>query len=422
MNRIEAPSLKEIDKINFIEPRKVLIGNIAPFYSIENHGSDAARIELFFKAGTIIDRPVLASLCSGLLLAGTSKETATEIHNNIDDLGGFFDINLSQEHTVVSVYALNDQIIPLLTIVMDAMHNASFPEAEIEEQIADKKQRLRVSYEKVNFLCQRDFQKRLFEGTNYAKVTEIEDYDSVTRAEIIDFFNSYFRKGLLKATLVGRLQEEQLREIEQLLAPWAGKEVTNNTPIFKQQKGNYHIEKTATVQTGIRIGRMMFDRKQEDYHGFVIMNTIFGDYFGSRLMKNIREDKGYTYGIGSALAEMKDNGYFIIGTEVGAEVAAATLKEIQYEMTQMKDQLVDKEELELVRNYLLGQALKSADGPFAMMDLFLGVEMHGLDYSFYNEALKKLKLITAEEIQSLAKKYLVWEEMLVITAGQQLID
>ena len=91
-------------------------------------------------------------------------------------------------------------------------------------------------------------------------------------------------------------------------------------------------------------------------------------------------------------------------------------------MTQMKEQLVDKEELELVRNYLLGQALKSADGPFAMMDLFLGVEMHGLDYSFYNEALKKLKQITADEIQSLANKYLVWEEMLVITAGQQLID
>ena len=164
----------------------------------------------------------------------------------------------------------------------------------------------------------------------------------------------------------------------------------------------------------------MFDKHHADYHGFNVMNTIFGDYFGSRLMKNIREDKGYTYGIGSMLAEIYQNGYFAIMTQVGKKFVDPTLDEIKKEMDKMRNELVGEEELTMVRNYLMGQSLKAADGPFSMMDLFLQVEVADLDYSFYNRAIHVLKTITPQEIKALAQKYLIWDEMLVITAGQQL--
>src|SRR5690606_27837795 len=128
--------------------------------------------------------------------------------------------------------------------------------------------------------------------------------------------------------------------------------------------------------------------------------------FGSRLMSNIREDKGYTYGIGTLVSELQETGYFMIATEVGKDVKDATLKEIRYEMERLKTELVPKEELELVKNYLLGQLLKSADGPYSMMDLYLSVEIQDLELDFYNEAISKIQTITSERILQLSNKYL----------------
>ena len=147
------------------------------------------------------------------------------------------------------------------------------------------------------------------------------------------------------------------------------------------------------------------------------MNTIFGDYFGSRLMSNIREDKGYTYGIGTMVAELHETGYFLIATEVGKDVKDATLKEIQYEMERLHSELVPEEELQLVKNYMLGQLLKSADGPYSMTDLYMSVEPYDLDLDFYNRSIESINSITPERIQELAKTYLQWNDMTVVSAG-----
>ncbi len=134
-------------------------------------------------------------------------------------------------------------------------------------------------------------------------------------------------------------------------------------------------------------------------------------------MSNIREDKGYTYGIGSYLVEHQNYGYFVIGTEVGVQTRTATFEEIQYEFDRLKNELVSQEELSLVQNYMLGQLLKSADGPYAMLDLFANVQQNGLGLEFYDHLINRIRNITPERIQELAKRYLIWEEMLIISAG-----
>ena len=171
------------------------------------------------------------------------------------------------------------------------------------------------------------------------------------------------------------------------------------------------------MQCALRIGRILFDKTHEDYLDFLILNTILGDYFGSRLMTNIREEKGYTYGIGTMVAELHKTGYFLIATEVGREVKNATIKEIQYELKRLQTEKVQQDELRLVKNYMLGQLLKSADGPYSMTDLFLSAEMHEKDLEFYNEALLSIQNITAERIQELSVKYLNWENMTIVSAG-----
>ena len=420
IDRKIAPSIRDVEEINFLTPKKVLIDNQLPFYSLENTGSDAVKLDLYFSAGTIVNNPLVANFTAGLLFSGSSTKSSEEIYNEIDDLGGFVDINVSHEYAILSLYSLNSQLLELLRVVLSALNDVTFPEGEVKELLKDRKQKLKVNLGKVNYLAQIELQKRLFKGTLYGKTIELNDFDTINRALIQDFYDTYYRKGINKVSLIGNVNDEDTNAIHALLGPWYKKKIIPKSMTFNPEKGVFHVEKVGALQSGIRVAKIMFDKHHADYHGFNVMNTIFGDYFGSRLMKNIREDKGYTYGIGSMLAEIYQNGYFAIMTQVGKKFVDPTLDEIKKEMDKMRNELVGEQELTMVRNYLMGQSLKAADGPFSMMDLFLQVEVADLDYSFYNRAIQVLKTITPQEIKALAKKYLIWDEMLVITAGQQL--
>ena len=420
IDRKIAPTIRDVEEINFLTPKKVLIDNQLPFYSLENTGSDAVKLDLYFSAGTIVNNPLVANFTAGLLFSGSSTKSSEEIHNEIDDLGGFVDINVSHEYAILSLYSLNSQLLELLRVVLSALNDVTFPEGEVKELLKDRKQKLKVNLGKVNYLAQIELQKRLFKGTLYGKTIELNDFDTINRALIQDFYDTYYRKGINKVSLIGNVNDEDTNAIHALLGPWYKKKIIPKSMTFNPEKGVFHVEKVGALQSGIRVAKIMFDKHHADYHGFNVMNTIFGDYFGSRLMKNIREDKGYTYGIGSMLAEIYQNGYFAIMTQVGKKFVDPTLDEIKKEMDKMRNELVGEQELTMVRNYLMGQSLKAADGPFSMMDLFLQVEVADLDYSFYNRAIQVLKTITPQEIKALAKKYLIWDEMLVITAGQQL--
>jgi predicted Zn-dependent peptidase len=154
-----------------------------------------------------------------------------------------------------------------------------------------------------------------------------------------------------------------------------------------------------------------------DFMGLTIVNTILGGYFGSRLMSNIREEKGYTYGISSHLLTLKDSGYFVIGSTVGADVWKETVTECNKEMTRLCSDLVKPDELELVRNYLTGQVQRSVDGPFQMADQLRALLMHDLDLKYLSDFIMLVNTITPEEIRHLASAYLDPSTMTVVAAG-----
>jgi predicted Zn-dependent peptidase len=177
------------------------------------------------------------------------------------------------------------------------------------------------------------------------------------------------------------------------------------------------IEKEGAVQSAIRIGRVLFNKTHPDYLGMQVLNAVLGGYFGSRLMANIREDKGYTYGIGSGLVSMFGGGYFVISTEVGVEVTNAALKEIYYEIDKLQHELVGEDELELVRNYLIGVFLRSTDGPFAIGDRLKGIVGYGLGYEYYERYVETIRTITPEQLRDLANKYLKKEDLIELVVG-----
>ncbi len=417
LDRKIAPKITDIEEIKFIYPQKMELSDLVPMYWMKEVPNATSRIDFYFDAGTVRGKSVLASLTAGLIFSGTKEKDSTTLHNLLDDSGAYFDVGLTQESALVSFYALNDQMLNIFRIFEDAFENGVFPQKEIDELVNDRKQKFLVNYEKVSFLAQREFQKQIFNGTPYSRLIELSDYDDVSRTEIIDFFNQFYKNGLMKVVVVGDLPQTTVDYIAGQSRKWCVQARPEFQSDFSNNIKTIKLEKKDAIQSAIRVGKTLFNKEHDDYLAFTILNTILGEFFGSRLMKNIREDKGYTYGIGSYLSEINKSGYFLIGTEVGSDVRDKALDEIKKEIELLQNELIIEDELELVKNYLLGQALKSADGPYAMMDLFLAVESHGMNLDFYNKFIHKIQTIKPQELLDLARKHLNWDSMTIITAG-----
>lgn len=418
MDRTQQPQLEGINKIDFVKPKVFGATDHCKLYCMTEVPNETSRFDLYFDAGSVQGEIGIATAVSGLLLSGTKDKTSIEINEAINSLGGFLEIGVANENAVVSIYALKENILPIARILKDAIQNCQFDEVEVAEYINDKKQKFKVSMEKVATLAQRSLKQHLFHSDeNYSRINKLEDFDLIKRQNLQKFHREHYLEGLSKMVLIGAFNQDEIDSFMDVFGSWAKNSDTSYLDHFSNLKGYSHIEKEGAVQTAVRVARPLFTKEHPDYLDFLILNTILGDYFGSRLMTNIREDKGYTYGIGTMVAELSKIGYFLVGTEVGKDVKDATLQEIQYEFKRLQTELVSPEELELVKNYMLGQLLKSADGPYSMMDLFLSAELHDLNLDFYNDAISSINNITPTRILELANKYLNWDDFTIVSAG-----
>lgn len=416
MNRNEVPALKQIEQISIVAPQ-IRSRFPIPFYFMNEVPNATSRIELYFDAGTINGKIGLASAVSGLLLSGTDKLNSTQIHTELDNLGAYTDVSIGHESVIVTLYGLKEKLPEITALFIQSLINADFKQNEIDELIADKKQKLKINFEKVSFLAQREFSKNLFVNSSYGRVIEEQDYDHLSRQEIIDFHKNQYLSGLYNVVLLGGFSDSEVAKFEDLLGPLCISEQPRFKEILSNKAGTFPVSKEGALQASIRLGRILFTRKHADYIPFTILNTVLGEYFGSRLMSNLREDKGYTYGVNSMVSEYQNTGYFLIATDVAAEHRDSALIEIRYEMEKLQNELIEHHELELVKNYLLGQLLKSADGPYAMTDLCVHLKNYGLEADYYNRFIQELNDMTSEKLLECAKKYLNWSDMTIVTAG-----
>lgn len=418
INRQEQPRVNTIEHIDFVKPHIFDITPDVPLVWMKDVPNDSVRLDLFFDAGITRGKDSLPAIVHALLLSGTGTLSSVEIHESIDALGGFIDTDLAFETATVSIYCLREHIEAIAALVANAINGLSFRENEVEDALRSMSQKFRENKQKVKHVAQQQFRGALFASDEaYSTLPEESDFGSADRQAMKRFFRDHYLNGLTRMTLVGNLEQDTVDALIDLF----GKLAMDKLPVygsdFTGKDKRLHFPVEGSVQTAIRMGRILFPKAHPDYIGFQMVNTILGDYFGSRLMSNIREDKGYTYGIGSAMMELHNSGYFVIVTEVGTDVVHATLKEIRVEIERLQTELIDPGELELVRNYVLGQLLKSADGPYAMLDMYNSVDIYGLDLSFYDDMIRSVKNITPERIRELAIAYLQWDDFLIVTAG-----
>jgi len=422
LNRTQAPAFKQVEHINFIQPEQQHLENGIPVYTIFSGEQELLRIEFIFgNVNWDSNKPLQSIAVSSLLNNGTQKRSSKEIAEQIDFYGAFFQTEYGQDQSSVTLYTLNKHLPSVLPIVKDILANSQFSQPELDIYIQNQKQKLQVNLQKNDILSRKEFAHALFGDTPYGADIQLKHYDELKREDLLDFFKAAYNPKNCTIIVSGKFDHQAYALLNNEFGQdWAFGSPTKNSFSFTgQHKKNIYIEKPEALQSAIRIGKRSINRKHEDFAGLQILNTVLGGYFGSRLMANIREDKGYTYGIGSGISSLKDAGYFFISTEVGADVCGNALNEIYKEIDLLRNERIPEEELSLVRNYMLGSMLGSLENVFSHADKFKNIYFSGLGYDYYSHYIQTVKSISAEALQELAQKYLTTDDLIEVVVGKK---
>lgn len=388
------------------------LDNKVPVYAMNAGAQDVVMVEWVFDAGNWYDKqPMVAATTNFLIKNGTTSKTAYQINDFFEFHGAYLNRSCYNETASITLHCLSKHLETLLPVVREIIETSIFPEEELAIYIQNQKQRLSVNLQKCDFIANRLIDEYLF-GINhpYGTYSNAEDYDALTTDAIKAFYKQYYLNGSCKIFVAGKMPtgyESMLNKAFGTLPLHADTPVVVEHPIVTAaQKKVEIINDENGVQGAIRMARPFPNRHHPDFQKAHVLNTLFGGFFGSRLMSNIREDKGYTYGIHSYFQNHVHASAWMISTEAGRDVCAATITEVLKEMELLRNELVDMEELNLVRNYMIGSLLGDLDGPFQLIGRWKNYVLNGLDENYFYMSIETIKSVTPQELQRLANIYL----------------
>lgn len=411
-----------------LEATKYVLDNGLKVYAFENKNMDVVRLEFFFESGGTMNQNQIysASSVNSLITEGSSKHSAIEIANTIDFYGAFIEKSLDKEGSNVCFYFLKKHQESLIPCFEEIIKDPVFPQTELETYLQRLRKQFLVNQQRTDHLARNNFYELAFGKEHpFGIKGSLEDFDLLERRHLIDFYNSFYDSNQCSIIVSGNVDDRLIFLLNKYFgtSDWKNRgDMKKKTLIFSENvKVISMIDLPSAVQASIRMGLKTISVKHEDYMGLMVLNTLLGGYFGSRLMSNIREDKGYTYGISSILYSFKDIGVFLIGADVKQENCQDAINEIYIEIEKLQDSLVEDYELQRVKNYMMGNLLRSMDGSFELADNFRPLLKYGFDVDYYQRYMRVIAQITKEEIRLLAQKYLKTNEMVELRVGNATI-
>ena len=426
MNRKIQPDIRTITRLNLIHPENAFLSNGIPVVIVPAGTEPVCRIDLVIDAGSRYQDIIFqSSLTNQMIPEGTANLTGAKIAEEFEFYGSYFNISADRDEADITIHSLEKHLEPVLRLMSEVLIRPNFPEEELSIIKANRVESMKVDDQRVESLARKKINKLLFGDAHpYGVVGEIQDIEPVTRTILADFHSRFYDQSHCRILITGPHPDQYLTLVDRFFGEnWPVNSTAQNNPtpllppIQTSLLRRCTISREDAVQTAIRMGKPLFSRLHPDFMGLTIVNTILGGYFGSRLMSNIREEKGFTYGIASHVITLKDSGYFVIGSTVGAEVWEQTVAECAKEMNRLCTDKVKPGELKLVRNYLTGQVQRSIDGPFQVADQLRGLWIHDLDLNYLADFMKLINRITPEEIRNLATKHLDSSNMIIVAAG-----
>ena len=406
--------------IEIADAELVSLKNGMQLYLLPANEFAVMRLTLLFRAGSSRQSlPFSASATANLLAEGSEAMTAREISEQLDFHGSYFDVNTDRDYVYISFAMLSKFVPETLRVAEQLLLHPTFPEEEVETYRLKRKQRLQIERQKVDIRAREAFARAMFGADHpYGHSFEESAYDQLTREELVAFYRRHHTASNGFAVCSGRIGDEERKALCALLEQLPAAEATPH-PEFPPicQEREVRLAHEGAVQSSIRIGRLLFPREHPDFVGMQVVAATLGGYFGSRLMQNLREQHGYTYGVISAMVNFEREGYLAIATQVGTEVTEEALKEIYYEIERLRHETMSDEELQLVKNIMTGEMMRILDGPFGIADVTIENILCGRTNRIITENVERIRSITPEEVQCLAEKYLRREDLVTVVVG-----
>ena len=419
LDRSQPPPTGEISKFEIIQAQTTRIGSGIPVHMVDAGNHEILLIECIFRSGKWFENiPGVSFFSSRMLLEGSEFMKSVEIAAFFESHGARVEVHAGADLVTFSVYVLKKHFEKVITVLKDLFLRPAYPAEELEIMKDIQIQQLKVNYKKNNIRASKEFRKLIF-GQEHPygsslEVAEIEKYI------LADNCWNYYRSTLLSGMEIiisGKLDPGIINSLDIFSDIPVSAHRANDVAIQYPELSEKRIPVKNSSQISIRYGRRIIQKNHPDYLSLNVLNELLGGFFGSRLMKNIREDKGYTYGIHSSLAHHIHDSYWIIGTDVKKEFASDTLREIHHEFERLKNEHVAEDELEMVRNYLMGNFLSSIETSFSLADKYKAIHFFNLGYKHYEDYLHTLQTISAPAIHELANRYLVDDEFRLVMVG-----
>jgi zinc protease len=418
LNRKEPPKIKDAVDFN-LELKQYehhTLDNGVEVYAVHAGAEEVLQLEWVFYAGNSYEtRDGIAAATSFLLKNGTSSKSAFEINEQFDYYGAYLNRNCYSETANIIFHGLTKHLEALLPLVQELMTDAVFPAEELAIYQQNMQQRLTVNLKKCDVVANRLIDEYLYGAQHpYGKSSTHATYEDLELESIRAFYDRYYLHGHVKIFVAGYLPANLFALLNRYFGQLPFRKEPEPEPLHPLlqagEKKQRVINDPNGVQGAIRLARPFPSRHHPDFKKVQVLNTLLGGFFGSRLMDNIREDKGYTYGIYSYLQNHLKDGAWVISTEAGREVCEATIGEVYKELKELREGSIPADELMMVKNYLIGTILGDLDGPFQIIGRWKNLILNGLDERYFHDSVRTIKEISGKELRDLACKYLVDED------------
>ena len=426
MDRTIQPEIQPLKNFHIQTPVRTTLPNGIPLTVINAGEQEVVRMDVLFSGGRWQQSQKLQALFTNRMLReGTTKYTAATIAENLDYYGSWLELSSSSEYAYITVYSLNKYLAKTLEVVESMIKEPLFPQKELQTILDTNIQQYLVNTSKVDFLAHRSLLKSLYgEQHPCGKIVMEEDYYTITPEVLREFYERHYHSGNCSIFLSGKVTDDIISRVTDIFGiPFGQYQLQMpklSFPFAAIPEKRIFTEREDAMQSAVKMGCTTITREHPDYPKLRVLMTLFGGYFGSRLMSNIREDKGYTYGISAGVVFYPDSGLLIVSTETDNEYVEPLIQEVYHEIDRLHQEPVSAEELRMVRNYMLGEMCRSYESPFSLSHAWIFIATSGLKDDYFARSLQAVNEITPAEIQDLAQRYLCKETLKEVIAGKKL--
>lgn len=411
LNRKKQPQTKPVGTVNFPVVEKHDFKNGLPVHIINAGAQEVAKIDLIFEAGRWnCEKPIVADFTNRMLIEGSNSFNPLEIAEKLDYYGAFINFECGKHFANLQLYCPSNFVEKCLPIIANCIKKPTFPEQEFNVHLKNEYQQFMLSREKTEVLAAEAFYRNIFGKDHpYGKARKQDDFKNLQIDELKKHHQRYYNPANCKIIVAGKLNKNMLAILEEHFGSddWPIGEAANKKKVHKQQTsaGRELVKKNGASQASIKLGKATIDKKNPDFRALGILNTVLGGYYGSRLMANLREKNGLTYGVYSSLSALLKTGVFSISTNVNIDQVDFAIEQINNEINVLKEKLIPEKELEMVKNYLSGDMLQVFDGPLPTSEIYANLLNFGLGFEYYNNYFELLKTVDPNLLRDLANKY-----------------